>query len=83
MLDVNLLGANIEIIKKKNRSFLNAIKEEVGVEVTTQEINYMSISHHQSTGQNHCVKIANESFESMAELSYLGTVATNQNCIHK
>jgi hypothetical protein len=80
MLDVNLLGANIEIIKK-NRSFLNAIKE-VGVEVTTQEINYMSMSHHQSTGQNHCIKMANESFESMAELTYLGTVVTNQNCIH-
>jgi hypothetical protein len=38
---------------------------------------------HQTTGQNHYIKLANKSFENVAELKHLGMVKTNQNCIHE
>jgi hypothetical protein len=43
----------------------------------------MFMSRHQTTGQNHYIKVANESFENVAKLKYLGTTLTNQNLIYK
>lgn len=43
----------------------------------------MFIFHHQATGQNCYVKIGSKSFESVAELKYLETAATNLNCIYE
>jgi hypothetical protein len=34
---------------------------------------------HQNTEQIHNIKIANISFENVAQFRYLGTIATNQN----
>jgi hypothetical protein len=44
---------------------------------------YVSTTHHQTTGQNHYIKVANKSFENLAKFSYLGMTLTNQNCIHE
>jgi hypothetical protein len=33
---------------------------------------YMVISHHQTTGQNHCIKVANKSFENVAKFKCWG-----------
>jgi hypothetical protein len=39
------------------------------------------MSRHQTTGQNHFIRVANKSFENVEKLKYLGTTLTNQNCI--
>jgi hypothetical protein len=37
---------------------------------------------HQIKGQIHYIKIVNEFFENVANFIYLGTMVTNQSCIH-
>jgi hypothetical protein len=39
----------------------------------------MLLSHRQNAGQNHDIKIANRSFENMAQIKYFGMTITNQN----
>jgi hypothetical protein len=43
----------------------------------------MSLSHHQNAGQIHGIKIANRSFENVAQFKYLGTAVANQNLIQE
>jgi hypothetical protein len=74
--DVNLLGDNIDAIKKNMETLIDA-SEEVGLEVNTEKIKYMLLSHHQNAGQSHDIKIANKCFENVAKFRYLGTTITN------
>jgi hypothetical protein len=41
----------------------------------------MLLCHHQNAGQNYGMKIANRSFENVAQLKYLGKTIENQNLI--
>jgi hypothetical protein len=41
----------------------------------------MLMSHNQKIGQRHSIKVANRSFEDVAEFKYLGTTLTDQNCM--
>jgi hypothetical protein len=41
------------------------------------------MSRHPNSGQNHNIRIANESSENVAKFKYLGATLTNQNDIHE
>jgi hypothetical protein len=42
----------------------------------------MIMSHHPNSGQNQNIRIANESFENVANVKFLGMTLTNQNDVH-
>jgi hypothetical protein len=71
----------INIIKKAYA--LLDISREVGLEVNTKKTKYMFLSHHQKSGQNHNLIIANKPFENVPEFKCLGMIVTNHNCIHE
>jgi hypothetical protein len=43
----------------------------------------MTMSHHQNSGQNQNIRIANEFFENVAKFKYLGAMLTYQNDVHE
>jgi hypothetical protein len=59
--DVNLLGDNIDTIKK-NTDILIDVSKEVGLEINVKKTTYMLVSRHQNVGQNRDIKIANGSY---------------------
>jgi hypothetical protein len=80
--DVNLLGDNINTIKKNTESLIDAIKD-IGLEINVEKTKYMLVSRHQNVGQNRDIKIPNRSFENVSQFKYLGTTVTNQNLIQE
>jgi hypothetical protein len=80
--DVNLLGDNIDTIKKNMENLIDASKE-VGLEINAEKTKYMLLSLHQNVGRNRDIKTANRSFENVSQLKYLGTTVTNQNLMQE
>jgi hypothetical protein len=65
--DVNLLGDNIDTIKKNTETSIDDSKE-VGLEINVKK----TLSRDQNVGRNRDIKIANRSFENMLQFKYLG-----------
>jgi hypothetical protein len=80
--DVNLLGDNIDTIKKNAETLIDASKG-VGLEINVEKTKYMLLSHHQNVGQNRDIKTGNRSFENVSQFKYLGITVTNQNLIQE
>jgi hypothetical protein len=80
--DVNLLGDNIDTIRKNTETLIDASKE-VGLEISVKKTKYRLLSHYQNLGRNQDIKIANTSFENVSQFKYLGTTVTNQNLIQE
>jgi hypothetical protein len=67
--DVNLLGDNIDTIKKNMGTLIDASKE-VGLEINAEKTKYMLLSRHQNVGENRDIKIANRSFGNVSQFTY-------------
>jgi hypothetical protein len=73
---MNLLGDNIDTIKKNTKNLFDASKE-VGLAINVGKTKNMLLSRHQNVGQNREIKIANRLFENLSQFKYLGTTVTN------
>jgi hypothetical protein len=65
------VGENIDTIQKNTKALLH-VSKKVGLEVNPEKTKYMLVSRCQKTGQGQSIKIANRSFEDVANFKHLG-----------
>jgi hypothetical protein len=63
--DVNLLGDNIDTIKKNTKALIDACNE-VHLEINVEKNKYMLLSCHQNISQNWDIKIGSRLFENVS-----------------
>jgi hypothetical protein len=80
--DLNLMGGNIDSIKKNTETLISA-SMEAGLEISIQKTKYMPLSRHQNVGQNWDIKITNRWFENVSQFKYWRMTVRNQNLIQE
>jgi hypothetical protein len=80
--DVNLMGDNMDTIKKNTETLID-VSKEVGIGANIEKTMYMWMSHDQSADQNLDIKIANRSSENVSQFKYFGMTVINQNLIQE
>jgi len=78
--DVNILGGGIRTLKENDETLVDATRE-IGLEVSADKTKFMVMCRDQNAGQNHSVRIDNNTFERVEEFKYLGKTLTNKNSI--
>jgi hypothetical protein len=68
---VNLLGDNVDAIKKNMKTLIDASKE-VGLEINVEKTTYMLLSRHRNVGRIRNIKIANRSFKNVSQFKHWG-----------
>jgi hypothetical protein len=79
--DIDLLGTSVNTIKQNSEIILEASRD-IGLEINAEKTKYMIMSRHQISGQNQNIRVAIESFETVAKFKQLGMTLTNKNDIH-
>jgi hypothetical protein len=68
--NVNLLGNNIDTIKKSIYISIDASRE-ASLEIKAEKTKYMLVTRHKNAGQYRDIKITNRSFENVSQFKYL------------
>jgi hypothetical protein len=79
---VNLLGDDIDTIKKDTETLIDGSKD-VGLEVNAEKTKYMLLSCHQNAEQLKDLKIANKSSENVSHLRCLEMTVTDEHLIQE
>jgi ribosomal protein S2 len=79
---VNLLGDNIDTIKKNTETLIDASKK-VDLEINVEKTKCMVLSCNHNASQNRGIKIANRLSANVSQFRYLGMTVTNQNLIQE
>ena len=72
------MGENVHTARKTAALLL--INKEIRLEVNAVKTKYIFISRKYKAGQNHSMKLGNESFESVVKFKCLGTANKSKLC---
>jgi hypothetical protein len=78
--DGNLLDDSVNTIKENSETLLEASRD-IGLEINAEKTKNMIMCRHPNSGEYRHIRRANESFEKLTKVKFLGTTKTKQNDI--